>query len=198
MIATNPFPRPIATTCLALLLAACGPDTSVKISNSTPPSTPALLLAKPTVPNSLKVPPTGTLSFSANAKGVQIYECRAKKDAPDQFEWALKAPEADLFDAQGNKIGHHYGGPTWESADGSKIVGEMKAREPSPDANAIPWLLLNVKTHEGRGVMSRITSIQRLETTGGKAPATGADPSTLGQELRVPYTAVYYFYGSEP
>ena len=109
-----------------------------------------------------------------------------------------RAPEADLFDAQELKIGRHYGGPTWESADGSKIVGEMKAREPSPDVNAIPWLLLTAKTHEGQGVMSLITSIQRLETAGGKAPAGGADQSTADQELRVPYTAVYYFYAPKP
>ena len=197
MIATNAVLPLIATGCLALLIAGCGPDTHAKISKPTTPSTPAPLAA-PTVPDSLKVPPTESLSFSANAKGVQIYECRAKKDAPTQYEWAFKAPEADLFDAQGKKIGHHHGGPTWESADGSKIVGEMKGREPSPDANSIPWLLLTAKTHEGQGVMSLITSIQRLETAGGKAPAGGADQSTAGQELRVPYTAVYYFYGPKP
>ena len=33
------------------------------------------------------------------AKGVQIYECRAKKDASAGFEWVFVAPEAELFDA---------------------------------------------------------------------------------------------------
>lgn len=108
----------------------------------------------------------------------------------------LKAPEADLFDAQGKRIGRHYGGPTWEEIDGSKVIGEVKGREPSPDANAIPWLLLVARKHEGNGVFSRISSIQRLETVGGKAPAGERDRSKLGTELRVPYTAVYYFYTS--
>jgi hypothetical protein len=31
------------------------------------------------------------------------------------------APEADLFDARGNRIGRHYAGPHWRSTDGSKI-----------------------------------------------------------------------------
>jgi hypothetical protein len=109
-------------------------------------------------------------------------------------EWALKAPEAYLFDAQGKRIGRHYGGPTWEGIDGSKVVGEVKGRESSTQTNAIPWLLLVAKKHEGNGVFCRVSSIQRLETLGGKAPAGGCDWSKLGTELRVPYTAVYYFY----
>lgn len=99
-----------------------------------------------------------------------------------------------MFDRHGKKIGRHYAGPTWEATDGSKVVGEFKNRAPSTDANAIPWLLLAGKKHEGYGIFSRVTSIQRLETVGGKAPAEGCDQSSQGKELRVPYTAVYYFY----
>jgi hypothetical protein len=110
----------------------------------------------------------------------------------------LKAPEADLFDARGKKIGHHYGGPTWASTDGSKVTGEVKASESSNDANAIPWVLLTAKTHEGHGIFNRVNSIQRLETRGGKAPSGSCDQLAVGKELQVPYTAVYYFYDSKP
>ncbi len=55
-----------------------------------------------------------------------------------------------------------------------------------------------MKAHEGNGVFSQVSRIQRLETAGGKAPAEGGDPSNAGKELRVPYTAVYYFYQSKP
>lgn len=153
----------------------------------------------PVVPDTLKVSPNETLSFAAKARGVQIYERRAKTNdvAATEYEWVLKAPEADLFDAQGRRIGRHYGGPTWEGIDGSKVVGEVKAREPSAETNAIPWLLLVAKKHEGNGTFSRVSSIQRLETAGGKAPAEDRDVSKLGTELRVPYTAVYYFYTFE-
>ena len=179
------LPTVIICGWLAVFVTGCGPDSSPRLS-------------VPVVPDTLKVSPTDTLSFAANAKGVQIYECRAKKDDATQYEWVLKAPEADLFDGRGEKIGRHYGGPTWESSDGSKVVGEVKGSEPSPDANAIPWLLLGAKKHEGNGAFSRVNSIQRLETVGGKAPAGGCDQSSMGKELRVPYSAVYYFYVSKP
>jgi Protein of unknown function (DUF3455) len=155
------------------------------------------MVSVPIVPETLKVSPGEALSFAAEAKGVQIYECRARKDDATKFEWVFKAPEADLFDQQGRRIGRHYAGPTWEAIDGSKVVGEIKAREPSPDANAIPWLLLAARKHEGNGVFTRVTSIQRLETVGGKAPAQSCDQSSQGNEVRVPYTAVYFFYTSK-
>jgi hypothetical protein len=89
------------------------------------------------------------LSLEAQATDVQIYECNASKTDPTRFEWVFKAPEADLFDSVGRKIGKHYAGPTWESNDGSKVQGEVKARDDGPDANAIPWLLLNAKNTVG-------------------------------------------------
>jgi hypothetical protein len=169
---------------LVTLMAGCSTNSSVRVS-------------VPVVPNTLKVSPDETLSFAAKARGVQIYECRIKTNDASNYEWVLKAPEADLFDAQGKRIGRHYGGPTWEGIDGSKVVGEVKSREPSTDSNAIPWLLLVARKHDGNGVFSRISSIQRLETAGGKAPAEGLDRSKVGTESRVPYTAVYFFYTSE-
>ena len=148
----------------------------------------------PVVPAALQVASPEKLSFSAKAQGVQIYQWLPKKDAPTQFEWAFKAPAADLFDAQGKKIGHHYAGPTWEATDGSKVVGAVKSRVDSKVPGAAPWLLVGAKTHAGTGIFSHVTSIQRLETSGGKPPATaGAKP---GEEVRVPYTATYYFYVS--
>src|SRR3954462_13005027 len=129
----------------------------------------------PVVPDVIKVPSTDSFSLATTAKGVQIYECRAKKDDPARFEWVFKAPEADLFDGDGKKIGKHYAGPTWESNDGSKVVGELKARAEAKDTNAIPWLLLGVKKHEGEGVFSKVPGLPRIDTAGGKAPAGGCD-----------------------
>ena len=150
-------------------------------------------LAPSSIPDSIKAPATDKLAMTVTAKGVQIYECRSKKDDPTQFEWALKAPEADLFDASGKKVGKHYGGPTWESNDGSKVVGEVKGRFDSPDGS-IPWLLLAAKKTDGTGVMGKVTSIQRISTEGGKAPAGGCDAAHSGTELRVNYNATYLFY----
>jgi hypothetical protein len=148
----------------------------------------------PVVPDKLKPPASQMLTLETRARGVQIYECRASKDNPTRFEWVFIAPEAELFDAGGKKIGKHYAGPTWESSDGSKVVGEVKARDDGPDANAIPWLLLSAKSAAGTGQLSRTASIQRVQTVGGKAPADGCSQAQAGKEARVPYEARYYFY----
>jgi uncharacterized protein DUF3455 len=105
----------------------------------------------PVVPDALKVSSNEEPLFLAKAQGVQIYECRAKKEDPTQLEWVFIGPEADLFDAKGNKIGRHYSGPTWESNDGSRVVGSVKGSVPSKDIGAVPWLLLTAKTTLGTG-----------------------------------------------
>jgi len=89
--------------------------------------------------------------LEARAVGVQIYECTQTSEDPARYEWTFKAPDAELFDSAGRKIGKHYAGPTWESNDGSKVVGEVKARYDGPDSNGIPWLLLSAKTTSGAG-----------------------------------------------
>lgn len=153
----------------------------------------------PTVPDNLKVPAGQTLKLSVNATGVQIYECRASKNDPTRFEWAFKAPEAQLFDGKGLKIGKHYDGPTWEANDGSKVVGELKAKDSGPDPTAVAWLLLSAKSTKGAGtfgsgVFGNVKSIQRMQTVGGIAPATPCNQTQAGQESRVLYRAAYYFY----
>jgi uncharacterized protein DUF3455 len=151
----------------------------------------------PDVPDALRVPPGEEPLLLVKAQGVQVYECRTKKDDPTQYEWVFTGPEADLFDSKGNKVGRHFPGPTWEWNDGSQVVGSVRGSVPSKNAGAVPWLLLAAKGHAGNGVLSRVTSIQRLETSGGKAPAGGCSEADLGKQLRVPYTAVYCFYAPE-
>jgi hypothetical protein len=152
----------------------------------------------PGIPETLTVPATQVLSLETHASGVQIYVCKVTKDDPMRFEWVFKAPEAELFDRSGKSIGRHYAGPTWESNDGSKVVGEVKAKDNGPDPNAIPWLLLNAKSTSGNGVFSQTQSIQRVHTAGGKAPSEGCNQAQVGKETRVPYTANYYFYIGRP
>jgi Protein of unknown function (DUF3455) len=152
------------------------------------------MIAAPAVPENLKPPQTEKVAFSLSAKGVQIYQCSVSKNDATKFEWVFKAPEAELFDQAKTKVGQHYGGPTWESNDGSKIQGEVKARTEVMGSKAIPWLLLGAKKPEGKGIFSPVKSIQRLNTLGGSAPATGCDRTQANTEIRVPYTAQYYFY----
>jgi len=128
-----------------------------------------------------------TVALIAPAKGVQIYECR-------NSEWAFVAPAADLFDASGKKIGHHYAGPQWEAADGSRIVGKVKARAEAPAEGAIPWLLLSAQSIGVKGVFSQVSSVRRVHTAGGVAPRAHCSAAEAGQLVRVPYTADYYFF----
>jgi hypothetical protein len=148
------------------------------------------------VPAALAVPAEQRLVLAAAASGVQIYRCRASKSDPARMEWALIAPEADLFDPAGKKIGKHYAGPTWELDDGSKVVGEVTARDKGPDADAIPWLLLKAKETTGTGILGRTQSIQRVATVGGKAPGADCDKAQAGKEIRAPYRATYNFYAA--
>ena len=144
------------------------------------------------------VPPDLTLALTLRAKGVQIYECRAVAHDASRFEWVFKAPEADLFDAQGRKVGRHFAGPSWELNDGSKVVGKLKAKEDAPDGRGIPWLLLDVEQASGP-TLGKVQSVQRVDTVGGKPPAaTTADAAKAGQEARVDYTAAYKFYVAKP
>ncbi|MCV2369797.1 DUF3455 domain-containing protein [Roseateles oligotrophus] len=148
------------------------------------------------IPEAIKAPAGQAMSLEVQATGVQIYECKANDAA--KFEWVFKGPEAELFDGAGISIGKHYGGPSWESADGSKVVGEVKARDNGPDANAIPWLLLSAKSNSGAGVFGAVQSIQRVSTSGGKAPADGCNAAAAGKGVRVAYKAAYYFYTAKP
>src|SRR5436190_17056057 len=146
------------------------------------------------VPDKLKPGANESLAIIVSAKGVQIYECRARRDSGGGYEWAFVAPEADLFDARGNRIGRHYAGPHWESADGSRILGTVKERADAPVPDAIPWLLLTAKSVGSDGTFSTVTSVQRVNTVGGVAPKAGCSQAAVGTPARIGYTADYYFF----
>jgi hypothetical protein len=147
------------------------------------------------VPKNLRVPPGQSLLFKASAKGSQIYVCKANSDNLNSFKWTLKAPDALLFNEQGQQVGKHYAGPTWESNDGSKVIGLLKAQTNAPQATTIPWLLLSGRSHQGNGIFSPVNWIQRLHTVGGKAPLRGCDRAHKDLEVSVAYQADYYFWG---
>jgi hypothetical protein len=172
--------RETIVSCCALLLAACASTAAVA------------------VPEALKPGADETLAMIVSARGVQIYECRARKDVGTGYEWAFVAPEAKLFDANGSAIGRHGAGPYWQATDGSRIVGTLKARVDAPNlgatAGAIPWLLLSAKSNGSSGAFSAVTSVQRINTVGGVAPVTPCSSGSTGQMARVEYSADYYFF----
>ena len=158
-------------------------------------SAPLVLgMPAPTSAQSLAPPAGNTLTLSTFGDGVQIYQSQLVGSA---YQWAFVAPRATLFtdSSELTPVATHFAGPTWKfTADGSAVVGMSLASRPSPNPGSIPELLLAAKSHDGAGVFSGITYIQRLNTVGGIAPF--AAPTGAGQEADVPYTATYNFYSA--
>ena len=146
------------------------------------------------VPKELQPPADEQSLLQVHARGEQIYTCNVDRA---EFTWMLKAPEAQLTDASGKPFGKHFAGPSWEASDGSRVTGKAVANAPSPDPDSIPWLLVKAAEHSGEGKLARVSSIQRIDTRGGKAPASGCDAFHVGQEIRVPYSADYVFFVSK-
>jgi hypothetical protein len=178
-----------AATLLALLTAIVlmGGPSGAASAQGTPTSAAA-------TPENLEPPAESVLLFALGARGVQIYTCAAKPEDSAAFVWTFKAPQAELFNARGEVVGSHFAGPTWQGQDGSAVVGKLVARADAPSKQAIPWLLLEAKSHAGGGAFSTITHIQRLDTKGGVAPSKGCDETHKREEARVPYEATYAFY----
>jgi hypothetical protein len=153
--------------------------------------------ASPTdVPPALVVPAGLDLVLLAHGVGSQIYTCQPASDG--KSTWILKAPDAEMRDHSGKVIGHHFAGPTWKLNDGSEVTGKAAAHVDSPDADSIPWLLVNVVSHAGNGLLSNVATIQRLHTQGGKPPLSGCDESHKNAETKSAYSADYYFYAPRP
>ena len=147
----------------------------------------------PTVPGRIAVPEGNKVFLVGHAVGVQIYACNATSSG---FGWALVAPRANLYDDTGKLVVTHFGGPTWQAKDGSKVVGQVVDRV-TVDATAIPWLLLSAASTSGSegDRLTDTTFIQRIATTGGLIPpAADCNATTAGTASEVPYTADYYFW----
>lgn len=162
----------------AVLLAAC--------------STPAMMSA-PTAPAAVTVPAGNRVAMMAVGTGDLTYECRAKANSADAFEWVFAGPDAILYSSEKVAIGKYYGGPTWESNDGSKVTGKQVAVAPGTPG-AIPLQLVKANPATGSGAMTGVTYIQRLNTVGGVAPSDGCTAATLGKKQLIKYQADYIFY----
>lgn len=144
------------------------------------------------VPATLLPPANETIKSKVSAVGVQTYMCSS--NSAGAFVWTFVAPQANLFNDDGKLIGTHFIGPTWQGNDGSSVVGK-KVIGYSADASAVPWLLLTAVSHGAEaGRFDDVSSIQRLSTVGGNAPAGGCDQAHAGAIAQIPYSAEYVFY----
>ena len=143
----------------------------------------------PPVCSSIAIDAGNEVAFHVYAIGVQIYRWNGSA-------WVFVAPSANLYADRGyhGQVGSHYGGPTWESNSGSKVIAH-KIDDCSPNPTAVAWLKLEMTTTDGPGIFSNVSFIQRVNTTGGVAPSVPG--SVVGEEVSIPYTAEYYFYRSQ-
>jgi Protein of unknown function (DUF3455) len=131
--------------------------------------------------------PGAIVVLTVHAEGAQVYECKAGTDG--RLTWAFREPIATLL-VDGKTIGRHYAGPSWEHSDGSAVVGKTIGNAPGATASDIPWLKLDVASRRGSGILSDVTTVQRINTKGGKLE--GACDSA-GSYRSAPYSADYVF-----
>ena len=127
-----------------------------------------------------------------HAEGAQVYECKAGADG--KLAWAFREPVATLFQ-DGKTVGRHYAGPNWEHTDGSAVVGKAVGNAPGKTAGDIPWLKLEVTAQRGKGALSGVATVQRINTAGGVH--TGACDKA-GAFYSAPYAADYVFLKKGP
>jgi hypothetical protein len=131
--------------------------------------------------------PGETPMLTLHAEGAQVYECKTSSDGA--LVWVLREPIATLL-SDGKTVGRHYAGPTWEHSDGSAVVGQVVGTAPGSVANDIPWLKLGVTSRRGNGVLSAATTVQRINTAGGRLNGACYKSGTYES---VPYSADYVF-----
>jgi hypothetical protein len=165
---------------------------------------------RPPVPGNLEVDQAFRPYLVAQADGTQNYICLATATG---VAWTFLGPQATLFDGDLDQVMTHYlspnpveGGParaTWRhSRDTSTVWAAAVASSSDPAfvaPGAIPWLTLQVVGAQyGPDHGRKITAtafIQRVNTAGGVAPATGcAATADIGRRAFVPYTTDYVFY----
>jgi hypothetical protein len=131
--------------------------------------------------------PGETIVLTVHAEGAQVYECRAGADGKPA--WAFREPIATLL-ADGKTVGRHYAGPNWEHSDGSAVFGKAAGNAPGATANDIPWLKLEVVSRRGSGILTPVTTVQRINTSGGKLEGAC---DKAGSYRSAPYSADYVF-----
>jgi hypothetical protein len=127
------------------------------------------------------------LVATLHAEGAQVYECKA--DNTGKLAWQFREPIATLV-LDGKTVGRHYAGPNWELADGSAVSGKVSGRAAGATPADIPLLRLDASAR-GDGMLSGVSTIQRINTKGGAADGAC---NTTGGYLSVPYSADYTFY----
>lgn len=202
---------------------ACLAALSLAFSIASPHAAHAQTVTPPPVPDDLQVPEHNQAFLLGRGVGTQNYLCLPAASI-GRVAWTLFTPEATLFNDQADQLTTHFFSPnpvepssspfeigivraTWQhSLDTSTVWARAIASSLDPNfvnPGAIPWVLLQTagtqKGPTGGDTLSKSTFVQRLNTVGGAAPASGCEvPTDIGRKAFVPYTADYFFYKVAP
>ncbi|HEY7639109.1 MAG TPA: DUF3455 domain-containing protein [Steroidobacteraceae bacterium] len=192
----------------AVSLLSLSPLTYAHIENVQPPY----------VPPDIRVPEGNFAFLKGRAEGTQNYACSPSGTG---FAWVLFTPEATLFNGADKEIITHFFDPNpdpsdrntdarvvangairaaWKhSRDASTVWAKVFGPPVTMRSDSIPWLLLQVVGRQegpnGGDTLFPTTFIQRLNTRGGVAPASGcSQASDVGKKAFIPYTADYFFF----
>jgi Protein of unknown function (DUF3455) len=144
------------------------------------------LAAETPLPDAIAAPGEAVV-LSAHAEGAQVYDCKAGTDG--KLAWSFREPIATLL-VDGKTVGRHYAGPNWEYSDGSAVVGKTSGSAPGATPNDIAWLKLSVVSQRGSGLLTGVTTVQRINTKGGKLEGAC---DKAGSFSAAPYSADYVF-----
>ncbi len=206
-----------------ILPSACAAALALAFAVSLPAH--AGKVATPAVPAGLQADAGSHAFLVGHAFGTQNYVCAPSATSNTGVAYVLFTPEATLFNDDGDQLITHFFSPdrepgdpntspavvadgairaTWQhSRDGSSVWAKLHTNgSVVVNPSAIAWLLLDVAGTQdgltGGDILSKTTQIQRLNTTGGVAPAQGcSSPSDVGHTAFVDYTADYFFYTNE-
>ena len=176
-----------------------------------PQAAQAQTVTPPSVPPGLEVDGPDQAFLLGHATGFQNYECQpVGPSGLGRVNWVLFTPQATLFDEQNEQIITHFNSPnpldpartvraTWQDSADTSSVWARAVASATVDPDAIDWVkLVAVGTRvgpTGGTTLSDTTFVQRVNTRGGLAPATGCDQlPDVGKRAFIPYAADYFFY----
>lgn len=132
-------------------------------------------------------------AFMLSASGTNLFQCMQRADAPNAYSWSFVAPNLTLFEGA-RTAGSHSAASRFDSvSDRTSVFTQLRATQPG-GADNMPWAKMRAVPAGESGMFAGVTTIQRVNTSGGVAPANGCDAATAGNETRVNFSADYYFY----
>ena len=179
----------ISLACLSLigLLAGCASQTDVwPIAKSQS----VAWNVDPVIPGAVRGPTGHVLLGHLTGVGTATFTLQADANDANRLIWVMTDDHGgELVDDAGH-VAAHTDGTHWVSEGGQRLTAEPIATVSRP--GRVPWVLYRASGAEGSGMFGEAQFVQQIHTIGGPRRAAGQE---AGAQVKVQYTADYYFYG---